>query len=216
MEHTEHIQYSRGEEAVNAITHGAAAVLSLVGLIVLVVLAGSQGDPWRIVSFSIYGASLVSLFLISALYHGIPLHAAKRVLRRFDHASIYLLIAGTYTPFMLVPLRGGWGWSILSIVWGLAALGIALEVIFARRLAVLEMVLYLGMGWLGVVAIKPALALLPPGGFLLLALGGVLYTTGVVFYLWKRIPFNHAIWHVFVIAASACHFAALAFFVLPV
>jgi hemolysin III len=213
--HTEAPRYSRAEEVTNSITHGVAGALSIAGLIVLIVLASLQRDPWRIVSFSVYGGSLVLLFLTSTLYHSIPKQSVKRFMRRLDHATIYLLIAGTYTPILLVSLRGTLGWTLLGIVWGLALVGIACEVLHVKYLKILSMVLYLGMGWLAVLAFKPTLAAITPGGFTLLALGGVLYTIGVVFYLWRRLPFNHAIWHMFVVVASVCHFFAVAFYVLP-
>ena len=207
--------YSRAEEITNSITHGVAALLSVAGLTVLVMHAVQQGDPWRIVSFSIYGASLVALFLSSTLYHSIPAKAAKRFFQRMDHAAIYLLIAGTYTPFMLVTMRGTVGWTLLAIVWTLAATGIALEIIYRGRFKRLSLVLYLSMGWLGLAVIKPVLGQITSGGLTLLAVGGLLYTFGVIFYVWKRLPFNHAIWHVFVFAASTCHFFAVACYVQP-
>lgn len=208
-------KYSRAEEITNSITHGIAALLSVAGLSVLVVLASLKGDPWRIVSFSIYGASMVALFLSSTLYHSIPTQGAKRFFQRMDHAAIYLLIAGTYTPFMLVTLRGVIGWTLLSTIWTLALTGIALEIFCHGRFKRLSLALYLGMGWLSILVIKPVLTQLSSGGMFLLALGGILYTFGVIFYVWKRIPFNHAIWHVFVLAASTCHFFAMACYVLP-
>jgi len=203
------------EEIINSVTHGVGAALSIAGLTILVVLASLKGDPWRIVAFSIYGATLVCLYLSSTLYHGIPVPGVKRFFRRLDHAAIFLLIAGTYTPFVLVLFRGGWGWALFGFVWGLAAFGIALKVAFLGRFEGLSIVLYLVMGWVGVIVIKPVLATLSGPGLALVAGGGVLYTLGVVFYLWERLPFNHAIWHLFVVAASVCHFFAMVFFVLP-
>ena len=207
--------YSLAEEITNSVTHGIAALLSVAGLAVLLVLASQQGDPWRIVSFSIYGVSLVALFLSSTLYHSIPAKAAKRVFQRMDHAAIYLLIAGTYTPFMLVTMRGAVGWTLLAIVWALAITGIALEIFCRGRFKRLSLGLYLAMGWLGIVVIKPVVAQMTTGGLTLLAAGGLLYTFGVIFYVWKRLPFNHAIWHMFVFAASICHFFAVACYVKP-
>ena len=203
------------EEITNSVTHGVAAALSIAGLTVLVVLASLKGDPWRIVAFSIYGATLVCLYLSSTLYHGISVPEVKRFFRRLDHAAIFLLIAGTYTPFVLVLFRGGWGWALFGFVWGMAAFGIALKVAFLGRFEALSIVLYLGMGWAGVVVIKPVLGTLSLPGLALVASGGVLYSLGVIFYLWDRLPFNHAIWHLFVVAASTCHFFAMVFFVLP-
>lgn len=215
MSSAECARYSRAEEVTNSITHGVAAALSVVGLSVLVVLASLKGDPWRIVSFSIYGATLVCMFSASTLYHSIPARHAKFFFRRLDHSAIYLLIAGTYTPFMLVTVRGGLGWTLFGIVWGLAVFGIALKVAFFPRFEKLSIVLYLGMGWVGVVGIKPTLEAVTLPGMGLVALGGLLYTLGVVFYSWERLPFNHAIWHLFVVGASASHFFAMVFYVLP-
>jgi hemolysin III len=167
------------------------------------------------VSCSIYGATLVLLYAASTFYHALPAPRAKRVFRTLDHASIYLLIAGTYTPFLLVNLRGGWGWALFGVVWGLGLFGVALEA-GAKRLAnSLSLVLYIGIGWVAAVAVKPLLDTVPPGGLVLLVLGGLAYTGGVVFYCWRRLPYNHVIWHVFVVAGSVCHFFAVLFFVIP-
>ncbi len=208
-------RYHCAEEIANSVSHGVAAALSIAGLTVLVVLAALKGDPWRIVGFSIYGSTLVTLYLASTLYHGIPVPKVKEFFRRLDHAAIYLLIAGTYTPIMLVGVRGGWGWAMLGIVWGMAAFGIALKFICFHRFEFLSVLLYLGMGWVGVIGVKPAIAALGYGGMTVVAIGGILYTLGVVFYLWDRLPYNHAIWHLFVVAASMVHFFAMVFFVLP-
>jgi len=215
MEKAEHARYSLPEEITNSITHGIAAALSIAGLSVLVALAGIKGDPWRIVAFSIYGATLVILYVTSTLYHGIQHTKVKQFFRRLDHSAIFLLIAGTYTPFVLVAFRGTLGWTLFGIVWALAAFGIALKVAFTGRFEVASLALYIGMGWLGVAAIKPALESMPVGALVWLALGGIAYTSGVFFYACRRIPFNHAIWHVFVMMGSLCHFVAVAFFVLP-
>lgn len=215
MARVEDPQYRLSEEITSSVTHGIGAALSIAGLSVLVSLAGVKGDPWRIVAFSVYGFSLVMLYVSSTLYHGIPFPRAKRVLRRLDHASIFLLIAGTYTPFVLVVLRGTFGWTMFAVVWALAAFGIAMKVAFTGRFEAASVLLYICMGWLGVTGIKTVVAHLPAGGVAWLVLGGVAYTLGVFFYACHRIPFNHAIWHVFVIAGSICHYVAVAFFVLP-
>ncbi|MCX5768714.1 MAG: hemolysin III family protein [Candidatus Hydrogenedentes bacterium] len=207
-------RYGFVEEVANAITHGIGLALSIAGLTLLVTFAGLTGDPWRIVSFTIYGATLVVLYFSSTLYHGLPIPAAKQILRRIDHASIFLLIAGTYTPFVLVVLRGGLGWTLFGIVWALAAFGVAVKVAFIGRFEVLTVFLYLGMGWMGVMAIKPMIGALPPSGLALVVAGGLAYTVGVIFYAGRCIPFNHAIWHVFVITGSVCHFLAVILFVL--
>lgn len=207
--------YSVGEEIANSITHGIGAALSVAALTLLVVLATIYGDAWRVVSFSIYGSSLIILYLASTLYHSIQQPRVKRVLRIFDHAAIYLLIAGTYTPFLLVNMRGAWGWSLLAVVWGLALVGILFKAAFIGRYEVWATAAYVGMGWLVVVALKPMLAAIPVGGIIWLVAGGIVYTLGVIFYAWQRLPYNHAIWHLFVLGGSICHFFAVLFYVLP-
>jgi hemolysin III len=197
------------EELANTITHGIGLALSIAGFVVLLVLAAVRGSPRHIVSCAIYGATLVCLYAASTLYHGIPSPRRKRALRIFDHCAIYLLIAGTYTPFLLVNLRGGWGWSLLGIVWGFAMAGIVFKFRFVDHFPFLSTVIYLLMGWLAVIALKPLLAAVPASGLLWLLAGGLLYTLGVVFYAWKRLPYNHVIWHLFVLAGSTCHYVAV-------
>jgi hemolysin III len=196
-------------ELANTITHGIGLALSIAGFVVLLVLAAVRGNPRHIVSCAIYGATLVCLYAASTLYHGIPSPRRKRALRIFDHCAIYLLIAGTYTPFLLVNLRGGWGWSLLGIVWGFAMAGIVFKFLFVDHFPFLSTVIYLLMGWLAVIALKPLLAAVPASGLLWLLAGGLLYTLGVVFYAWKRLPYNHVIWHLFVLAGSTCHYVAV-------
>ena len=208
-------EQTRGEEIANSILHGIGAGLSVAALSVLVVLASLKGDPWRIVSFSIYGAALVLLYLMSTLYHSLPCPRAKRVFRRLDHAAIYLLIAGTYTPFTLVTMRGTWGWTLFGIVWGMALAGIVFKAFFISRFEVLSTFLYVAMGWCVVVAVKPLLIALPTGALPWIICGGLAYTGGVVFYLWDRKPYFHTVWHLFVMAGSAFHFFSMLFFVLP-
>jgi len=207
--------YSVSEEIANSVTHGIGAVLSVAGLVLLVVQAVIYGDVWRVVSFSVYGSTLVILYLASTLYHSIQNPRIKRVFRVLDHVSIYLLIAGSYTPFLLVSMRGAWGWSLFGVVWGLALLGVVFKVIFIGRYEVLATSAYVLMGWLVVIAFKEMLISVPSGGIILLIAGGLTYTLGVVFYAWKNIPFNHAIWHLFVLGGSACHFFAVLFYILP-
>ncbi len=198
--------YTFAEEVAHAATHG-------VGFVALVVAASLRGDTWHVVGCAVFGATLVLLYAASALYHATRDPRAKHLLRKFDHAAIFLLIAGTYTPFTLVSLRGGWGWTLLAIVWGLAALGIVLEIAgHTRRVSV---ALHLAMGWLVLIVAEPLARSLHPDGLLLLALGGMAYTLGVVFYAWKRLPYNHAVWHLFVMAGSACHFACVLGYVIP-
>lgn len=207
--------YSLGEEIAHAITHGVGAALSIAGLTLLVALAAGQGDPWRITSFAVYGATLFLLYLSSTLYHAIPQPRAKHVFKVLDHVSIYLLIAGTYTPFLLVTLRGSVGWLLFAAVWSLAIFGIILKVFAIHRFERLSLVAYLGMGWICVAAYRDLVESLPGMGLALLIGGGVCYSGGVVFYVWDRLPYNHAIWHLFVLAGSITHFFAILFYVLP-
>ena len=202
------------EDVANALTHGFGLVLSLVGLCFLVALAVSRGTARHIITCSVYGATLVALYAASTLYHSIHSPRVKRILKIIDHCSIYLLIAGTYTPFTLVLFHDDWGWALFGLVWGLSVFGIIFKVFFVDRFRITSVSLYLLMGWMVIVAIKPLLALVPAGGIWLLFMGGVLYTTGILFYVWKRVPYNHAIWHVFVLAGSTCHYFAVMFYVL--
>ncbi len=200
-------------ELFNSITHLMGTVLAAAGAAVLVVLAARLGDPWKIVSFSIYGVMLLALYTLSTLYHSTR-GKAKDVLRKLDHCSIYLLIAGTYTPFTLVTLRGAWGWSLFGVIWGLAALGIAQEAWLGKGARILSLVIYVLMGWLSVIAVKPLLAALTPAGFAWLAAGGLFYTGGIVFYaLDEKLRHGHGIWHLFVLAGSASHYLAILLYV---
>jgi hemolysin III len=208
--------YSAGEEIANSVTHGIGIVLSVAGLAVLTAFASVFGTAWHIVSCSIYGATQILLYTASTLYHSIPLPRAKAVLRVLDHAAIFLLIAGTYTPFALVNLGGTLGWIIFGLVWGLAITGIALQAILIRHKAILTVIPYVAMGWLAVLAVKPMVESIAPGGLALLAAGGLCYTLGCAFYVWRRLPYHHAIWHVFVMAGSALHFFAVFFYVIPI
>lgn len=207
--------YTMGEELANAITHGIGALLSVAGLVILIVFAVIYGDVWHVVSCSIFGASLIMLYTASTLYHSFQGPRVKRFFRIMDHVSIYLLIAGTYTPFALVNLRGPWGWTLFGIIWGLTLFGIFFKVAFIGRFRVVSTIIYLAMGWLVIVAVKPVVELVAPGGLMLMAAGGLAYTLGVVFYAWKIMPFHHAVWHLFVLAGSAFHYFAVLFFVIP-
>ena len=204
-----------GEGIANSVTHGIGALLSVAGLTVLVFLAIMRGGTRLIASVSVYGATLCLLYLISTLYHAIPMPRARRFLRVLDHASIYLLIAGTYTPFTLVLLRGSWGWTLFALVWMIAIGGILFKTFATGRFDALSAPLYIGMGWLVIVAIKPLLMVLPLPGFAWLFAGGLFYTGGVAFYAKDRIPYFHMIWHLCVIAGSVCHFVAILAYVLP-
>ncbi len=202
----------RGER-LNSITHLIGTFLSAAGLVVLVILAVREDDAWKIVIFSIYGATLVLLYLFSTLYHSMR-GKSKSVFQKLDHAAIYLLIAGTYTPFTLVSLRGVWGWSIFGVVWGLALAGLLQDVLVRKRLHVLSVSIYLVMGWLVVVALRPLSAVLPLSGMIYLAAGGLSYTIGVAFYvLDRKIPFGHELFHFFVLAGSASHYVAVLLYV---
>ena len=207
--------YTLGEEIAHAVSHGIGALLSIAGLAVLVAFAALNGNAWHITSCSIYGATLIFLYTASTLYHGITQPKVKQVLRRIDHAAIFLLIAGTYTPFTLVNLRGGWGWTLFGLVWGLAVLGVVLETVVKQRIRWLSITLYLGLGWLVLIAIKPLLASVASGGLILLLTGGLCYSLGVIFYVWKRLAYHHAVWHMFVMAGSVLHFFSIFFYVLP-
>ena len=204
-----------GEEIANSITHGVGAALAVAALVVLVTFAGIFGDAWRVVSFSIYGATLILLYLSSTLYHGLQAPKAKKVFHIFDRTAIYLLIAGSYTPFFLVSLRGSWGWAFFGVIWGLAVIGIVLTVFFVDRYNSLSVATYIGMGWLAVLAIKPLMAAISISGLAWLVIGGLFYTSGVIFYAWKRLPFNHMVWHIFVLGGSISHFFCILFYVLP-
>ncbi len=209
------VVYTPAEEAANTITHALGAALSVAALAVLVTLAAMHGDVWRVVSFSIYGTALVLLYLASTLYHLMRSPRLKHAFRVLDHCSIFLLIAGTYTPFTLVVLRGPWGWTLFGLVWGLAILGILLKLVHTGRYGFLSTAVYIAMGWMVVIALKPTLAALPAGGLAWLLAGGLAYTLGVVFYAWQKLPFNHAVWHTFVMAGSLFHFLAVLLYVLP-
>ncbi|MFK0572642.1 PAQR family membrane homeostasis protein TrhA [Endozoicomonas sp.] len=207
--------YSLAEEIANSITHGLGALLSVAGLTLLVTYAAHQADVWRIVSFSIYGATMVLLFMASTLYHSFQHPKTKRIFKILDHCSIYLLIAGTYTPFLLVSMRSVTGWILFAVIWTLAVLGVIFKVVFGSRYKKLSVSTYVLMGWLVLVASGELADNLSTGGIYWLVAGGLLYTLGVIFYLWKKLPFNHAIWHLFVLGGSACHFFSVLFYVLP-
>jgi hemolysin III len=198
-----------GEEIANSVTHGVGLLLSLVALPTLVVLAATRHDTWQIVGGAIFGATLILLYCASTLYHAIPSPRAKRVFRVLDHAAIYLLIAGTYTPFALGVLRGAWGWSLLVAVWTLAAIGIVLKATRGFRYAWASTAVYLLMGWLIVVALRPLVSQIGFGGLAWLLAGGLSYTLGVIFFAWDRLRYGHMVWHLFVLAGSVCHFIAV-------
>ena len=201
-------------ERLNSISHLVGAALALAALVVLVVFASLQGDPWKIVSFSIYGATLFVLYTLSTLYHSLR-GEAKRIFQKLDHAAIYLLIAGSYTPFTLVTLRGTWGWSLFGVVWGLAILGIVLDSLHRNGPRIYQIIIYLFMGWLVLIALYPLLQNLPLAGLIWLVIGGLCYTGGMIFYaLDTKLNHAHGIWHLFVLAGSVSHFFAILLYVL--
>ncbi len=197
---------STGEEIANAITHGIGALLAVAALVVLIVMAAIHGSVWHIVSFSIFGATLVLLYFASTLYHSLTHAKAKRVFHKFDHISIYLLIAGTYTPFCLTALRGWIGWTVLGVVWSCAILGAVLKAISVGKRIKLSTVLYILMGWVILVAIQPLYKAMPFNGFLFLVAGGISYTIGTIFFIRNQVKYNHSVWHVFVLGGSVLHF----------
>jgi len=213
---TEPPKSSVGEEIANSVTHGVGAILSLLGTAVLLHRASrGEGSGLHIASFAIYGASLFLLHLSSTLYHAIRHPGAKKVFWIFDHCSIYLLIAGTYTPFLLLSLWGRWGATLLVTIWGLAIVGIVFKSLFIGRLRKTSLALYIVMGWLIVVAARELWLKVPHEALVYVAAGGLLYTVGTIFYGWKRLPYGHTIWHLFVLGGSACHYFAILFYLVP-
>ena len=202
-------EQSRREEVANALSHGVGFAASLVAAPILIAHAVEQGSGFQILGASVFAASMVSLYLASTLYHALPRGRAKRVCRVIEHSGIYLLIAGTYTPFTLGVLRGPWGWTLLSLIWGLAAMGIALKAVGGVRYPAVSTAVYVAMGWLIVIAVRPLWLLVPTAGLAWLFGGGLAYTTGVAFYAMKRMPFGHFVWHLFVLMGTTCHFVAV-------
>ena len=209
------ITYSEEEELANRLTHTLAAAISLVGFVFMVTAASRTGDPYRIVSSVIFCGSLTIFYIISTLYHTIRSPKSRYVFRVLDHAGIYLVIAGTYTPFTLVSLRESSGWVLFGVVWGLAIAGAIFKSFMTHRLAFLAPVFYIALGWLIVVDLEGLLSLVPIKGVLWLVAGGLFYTVGIIFYAIDRIPYNHAVWHVFVIAGSLCHYFSILWYVVP-
>lgn len=197
------------EELANSITHGIGAGLSIAALVILVVHAARISDVWKIVSFSIYGATMITLFLSSTLYHSFPQPKVKRFFRILDHSSIFLLIAGTYTPVTIGAMRGWLGWTLFGIIWALAIGGILLKVFAMGKLKWFSTVIYLLMSWMIIIAIKPLLQTVPQGFMTWMLIGGAFFTLGVIFYIARKMPFHHAIWHLFVLAGCICHFFAM-------
>jgi hemolysin III len=208
--------YTEAEELVNRFTHGIGTVLSLVGAFALISLAAEQHDSYRFISACVYSGAMVVFYSISTIYHSVRKPYLRYLLNILDHSGIYLMIAGSYTPFALVTLRGPWGWSLLTMVWCLGTVGAVLKFFTVHRLPIIGPFLYLGLGWSLMLAWKPLTAALATNGLLLLLAGGAAYSIGVLFYFWDRLPYNHAIWHLFVLTGSACHFFSIFLYVIPV
>lgn len=207
--------YSLKEEIANGVTHGIGAVAAIVGLAVLVGYAAMNGDAQDVTAVAVFGGSMILLYTSSTLYHSVPHDGARRVLKVLDHASIYILIAGTYTPFALISLRGDLGWEVFAIIWSLAACGVLFKLFFTGKFDKLSTLIYLGMGWLVVFYGGPVMEAVPTGGMWLLLAGGLSYTLGVVFYVWHGLPFNHAIWHLFVLGGTVLHYFSILLYVVP-
>jgi hemolysin III len=208
-------RYTFGEELANSLTHGLGVVLSVIGVGALLDAPALAGSTSAIAACAVYGATLIALYTTSTLYHCATRTETKRVLRTLDHFAIFLLIAGTYTPFVLIALRGTWGWTLFGIIWTLAAVGVAVELSGLRRFRGLMVALYIAMGWVGLIAIKPLVAALPATGLWLLFGGGVSYTFGVLFYRWRSLRYHHAVWHLFVLGGSVLQYLAIFYYVLP-
>jgi hemolysin III len=203
------------EEIANGVTHGIGTVLSVCALVVLATYATLFGSVLHVITCSVFGSTLILAYAASTLYHSIQRPQLKGLFRLLDHSAIFLLIAGTYTPFTLVSLRGPWGWTIFGLVWGLAVVGIVVQVTVLHRWTAASLTLYVAMGWIAVIAVKPILMAVPAGALVLLLLGGLSYTGGVAFFVNHRLPYNHAIWHLFVLAGSIFHFFAILLYVVP-
>ncbi|WP_018883535.1 PAQR family membrane homeostasis protein TrhA [Paenibacillus massiliensis] len=207
--------YNRREELANAITHGIGAALSVAALVLLIVFASSQGTAWHVVSFTIYGVTMLLLYTNSMLLHSFKEGKVKDLFEFFDHSCIYLFIAGTYTPFLLTALRGTLGWTLFGIIWGIAVAGVIFKVFFTKRFLFMSTAFYIAMGWLIVIAWNPLVATIPHGGIMLLVGGGIMYTLGTIFYVWKAFPYHHAVWHLFVLGGSILHFFAVLLYLTP-
>jgi hemolysin III len=207
--------YSKKEEIANAITHGIGSLWSIAALTALIIFASLYGNAWHIVSFTVYGTTMVLLYLSSTLVHSFPAGKWKDLFEIFDHTSIYLFIAGTYTPFTLTVIQGTLGWTLFGIVWGIALAGAIFKSFFTKRFLYLSTVFYIAMGWIIVIAWKPLTNALHTNGVLLLVIGGLLYSVGTIFYVWRGFIFHHAVWHLFVLAGTIFHFFVIILYVLP-
>ncbi|WP_434751714.1 PAQR family membrane homeostasis protein TrhA [Paenibacillus amylolyticus] len=207
--------YSRREEVANAVTHGIGAALSVAALVLLIVFSSMKGTAWHVVSFTIYGITMLMLYTNSTLVHALKEGKAKDLFEFFDHSSIYLFIAGTYTPFLFVAVRGTLGWTLFGIIWGIALAGVIFKAFFTKKFLFMSTIFYIAMGWLIVTAWQPLVTAIPTGGIVLLVAGGLMYTLGTLFYVWRGFPFHHAIWHLFVLAGSILHFFAVIIYLTP-
>lgn len=207
--------YSSLEEIFNSITHAFGVLVSIAGFVLLIVFSSIYGNAIHVISSTIFGFTLVLLYTASTLYHSFRKPNLKHVFKILDHSCIYILIAGTYTPFLLITIKGVLGWSMLALVWSLTVIGVLFKVFLVNRFKIISTIAYIFMGWLVIFAIKPLFQTLPGGGLALLISGGLAYTLGTVFFSWDKLPFNHAIWHLFVLTGSACHFCAVIFYVIP-
>ncbi|MBB6451260.1 hemolysin III [Geomicrobium halophilum] len=207
--------FSKKEEIANAITHGIGSILSIAALVLLVVHASMVGTPLHVVSVSIFGVTMIILYVCSTLLHSFPKGKAKDLFEIFDHSAIYLFIAGTYTPFLFHALEGALSWTLFGIVWGVAVVGITFKAFFVKRFRILSTIFYIGMGWIIIIAWNPLVAAIPSEATMLLLSGGILYTVGTLFYMWRSFPYHHAVWHVFVIAGSVAHFFAVFLYIIP-
>lgn len=206
--------YTKQEEIAHAITHGIGALLSIAGLVLLIIYASLNGSPWQIVSVTIFGVTMLFMYSTSTIVHSLPEGKWKDIFQIFDHSSIYLFIAGTYTPLLLVLLRGEISWILFGIVWGIAICGIVFKIFFVKKFLVLSTIFYIAMGWLIILVWGPLTSVMHENGILLLITGGIFYTVGAIFYVWRSFPYHHAVWHLFVIAGSAFHFFSIFYYVI--
>jgi hemolysin III len=204
---------TKAEEIGNATTHGMGAILSVVAITLLIVSASGQNDQLKLISGIVFGCTLLLMYVSSTIYHSMTDPKIKHLFRILDHSSIYLLIAGSYTPFMLVTLKGPWGWTLFTVIWSLAFAGVLFKLFFVHKFELLSTIIYLAMGWMALIVIKPICQLLPLGGLLCVIAGGLCYTVGVIFYVWERLKFSHVLWHLFVLAGSIFHFFAVLLYV---
>ncbi|MDM5359207.1 hemolysin III family protein [Peribacillus sp. RS7] len=207
--------YTKKEEVVNAITHGVGVLLSIAALVFLIIFSVQKGSPWHVVISVIYGVSMLLLYVSSTLVHSFPEGKTKDIFEIFDHSAIYIFIAGTYTPIMLLVIQGSLGWTLLAIIWGVAIIGVVFKAFYVKKFLFLSTILYIAMGWMIVIVWGPLSATMPTAGIHLLIAGGLLYTFGAIFYVWRAFPFHHAVWHVFVLGGSVTHFFAVLFYILP-